>query len=416
MKTPKLTTQIFIGLILGIIFGLVFPKWGASVKPLADAFLRMIKMIIVPLIFSTLLVGIAGTGDFKKLGRIGIKAIIYFEIATTVALIIGLLFVTITKPGVGVSIEDVDPSKIQTAAQSEIKIGELLLHIIPTNIVEGAARGDILQIIFFSCFFGIAVTALGKRGEIIIQFTQAVSDAMFKVTLYVMKLAPIGVFAAIAATVGKYGISMLVPLAKLIITMYIALAVFLFCVLGAISVIIKVPFFKFMKAVWEPFLIAFSTASSEAALPKAMEIMEKFGVPRTIVAFVIPTGYSFNLDGSTLYLSMATIFVTQVYGMQIGLGKIILIMLALMLTSKGVAGVPGASITVLTATLASFGYPLEAVLLLLGIDRVLDMARTSVNVVGNCIASAVVARWEKNFDDEKMRSFSESLGLENILS
>ncbi len=404
MKAPKLTTQIFIGLILGIIFGLLFPKWGSSVKPLADAFLRMIKMIIVPLIFSTLLVGIAGTGDFKRLGRIGLKAIIYFEIATTIALFTGLLFVTITKPGVGVSIGDVDQSKIQSAAQSEIKIGELLLHIIPTNIVEGAARGDILQIIFFSCFFGIAVTALGKRGEIIIQFTQAVSDAMFKVTLYVMKLAPIGVFAAISATVGKYGISMLLPLAKLIITMYIALAVFLFFVLGAISAIIKVPFFKFMKAVWEPFLIAFSTASSEAALPKAMEIMEKFGVPRHIVAFVIPTGYSFNLDGSTLYLSMATIFVTQVYGMQIGLGKIILIMLALMLTSKGVAGVPGASITVLTATLSSFGYPLEAVLLLLGIDRILDMARTSVNVVGNCIASAVVARWEKCFDDEKMRS------------
>jgi len=408
MKAPKLTTQIFIGLIAGIIFGLIFPKGGVAVKPLADAFLRMIKMIIVPLIFSTLLVGIAGTGDFKKLGRIGLKAIIYFEIATTIALIIGLLFVMTTKPGVGVSISDVDQSKIQSAAQSEIKIGELLLHIIPTNIVEGAARGDILQIIFFSCFFGIAVTALGKKGEIIIQFTQAVSEAMFKVTLYVMKLAPIGVFAAISATVGKYGISMLLPLGKLIITMYIALAVFLFFVLGAISAIIRVPFFKFMKVVWEPFLIAFSTASSEAALPRAMEVMEKFGVPRHIVAFVIPTGYSFNLDGSTLYLSMATIFVTQVYGMQIGLGKIILIMLALMLTSKGVAGVPGASITVLTATLASFGYPLEAVLLLLGIDRILDMARTSVNVVGNCIASAVVARWEKNFDDEKMRSYVKS--------
>jgi proton glutamate symport protein len=408
MKAPKLTTQIFIGLIAGIIFGLIFPKGGVAVKPLADAFLRMIKMIIVPLIFSTLLVGIAGTGDFKKLGRIGLKAIIYFEIATTIALVIGLLFVMTTKPGVGVSISDVDQSKIQSAAQSEIKIGELLLHIIPTNIVEGAARGDILQIIFFSCFFGIAVTALGKKGEIIIQFTQAVSEAMFKVTLYVMKLAPIGVFAAISATVGKYGISMLLPLGKLIITMYIALAVFLFFVLGAISAIIRVPFFKFMKVVWEPFLIAFSTASSEAALPRAMEVMEKFGVPRHIVAFVIPTGYSFNLDGSTLYLSMATIFVTQVYGMQIGLGKIILIMLALMLTSKGVAGVPGASITVLTATLASFGYPLEAVLLLLGIDRILDMARTSVNVVGNCIASAVVARWEKNFDDEKMRSYVKS--------
>lgn len=409
MRAPKLTTQIFIGLILGIIFGLIFPKWGSAVKPLADAFLRMIKMIIVPLIFSTLLVGIAGTGDFKKLGRIGLKAIIYFEIATTIALIIGLLFVTITKPGVGVPLKDVDQSKIQSAAQSEIKIGELLLHIIPTNIVEGAARGDILQIIFFSCFFGIAVSALGKKGEIIVQFTQAVSDAMFKVTLYVMKLAPIGVFAAISATVGKYGISMLLPLAKLIITMYIALAVFLFFVLGAVSAIIRIPFFKFMKAVWEPFLIAFSTASSEAALPKAMEIMEKFGVPRTIVAFVIPTGYSFNLDGSTLYLSMATIFVTQVYGMEIGLGKIILIMLALMVTSKGVAGVPGASITVLTATLSSFGYPLEAVLLLLGIDRILDMARTSVNVVGNCIASAVVARWERSFDDEKMKSFSPGL-------
>lgn len=406
MKAPKLTTQIFIGLLLGIIFGLIFPKWGVAVKPFADAFLRMIKMIIVPLIFSTLLVGIAGTGDFKKLGRIGLKAIIYFEIATTLALILGLILVSITKPGVGVSIGDVDPSKIQNVAQSKINIGELLLHIIPTNIVEGAARGDILQIIFFSCFFGVAVTALGRKGEIVIQFTQAVSDAMFKVTLYVMKLAPIGVFAAISATVGKYGISMLVPLAKLIVTMYFALALFLFFVLGAVSILIKVSFFKFMKAVWEPFLIAFSTASSEAALPKAMEIMEKFGVPRTIVAFVIPTGYSFNLDGSTLYLSMATIFVTQVYGINLGIWKTILIMLVLMLTSKGVAGVPGASITVLTATLSSLGYPLEAVLLLLGIDRILDMARTSVNVVGNCIASAVVARWEKCFDDQKMKSFT----------
>ncbi|MGQ9618303.1 MAG: dicarboxylate/amino acid:cation symporter [Candidatus Aminicenantia bacterium] len=405
MKAPKLTTQILIGLILGIIFGLLFPKWGAGIKPLADAFLRMIKMIIVPLIFSTLLVGIAGTGDFKRLGRIGLKAIIYFEIATTVALILGLFFVMITKPGVGVTVGDVDQAKIQSASQSEIKIGELLLHIIPTNIIEGAVRGDILQIIFFSCFFGIAVTTLGKKGEIIIQLSQAVSDAMFKVTLYVMKLAPIGVFAAISATVGKYGISMLLPLAKLILTMYIALTFFLLFVLGAISFIIRIPFFKFLKAVWEPFLIAFSTASSEAALPKAMEIIEKIGVPRHIVAFVIPTGYSFNLDGSTLYLSMATIFVTQVYGMQMGLGKIILIMLALMLTSKGVAGVPGASITVLTATLSSFGYPLEAVLLLLGIDRILDMARTSVNVVGNCIASVVVARWEGVFEDEKMKVF-----------
>lgn len=408
MKAPKLTTQIFIGLLLGIIFGLVFPKWGIAVRPFADAFLRMIKMIIVPLIFSTLLVGIAGTGDFKKLGRIGLKSIVYFEIATTIALIIGLILVVIAKPGVGVSIGDVDSSKIQNVAQAQINIGELLLHIIPTNIVEGAARGDILQVIFFSCFFGVAVTALGKKGEIVIQFTQSVSEAMFKVTLYVMKLAPIGVFAAISATVGKYGISMLIPLAKLIVTMYFALALFLFFVLGAISTIIKVPFFKFMKAVWEPFLIAFSTASSEAALPKAMEIMEKFGVPRTIVAFVIPTGYSFNLDGSTLYLSMATIFVTQVYGIHLGIWRTILIMLVLMLTSKGVAGVPGASITVLTATLSSLGYPLEAVLLLLGIDRILDMARTSVNVVGNCIASAVVARWEKCFDDQKMKSFSQN--------
>lgn len=408
MKAPKLTTQIFIGLLLGIIFGLVFPKWGIAVRPFADAFLRMIKMIIVPLIFSTLLVGIAGTGDFKKLGRIGLKSIVYFEIATTIALIIGLILVVIAKPGVGVSIGDVDSSKIQNVAQAQINIGELLLHIIPTNIVEGAARGDILQIIFFSCFFGVAVTALGKKGEIVIQLTQSVADAMFKVTLYVMKLAPIGVFAAISATVGKYGISMLIPLAKLIVTMYFALALFLFFVLGAVSTIIKVPFFKFMKAVWEPFLIAFSTASSEAALPKAMEIMEKFGVPRTIVAFVIPTGYSFNLDGSTLYLSMATIFVTQVYGIHLGIWKTILIMLVLMLTSKGVAGVPGASITVLTATLSSLGYPLEAVLLLLGIDRILDMARTSVNVVGNCIASAVVARWEKCFDDQKMKSFSQN--------
>lgn len=408
MKAPKLTTQIFIGLLLGIIFGLVFPKWGIAVRPFADAFLRMIKMIIVPLIFSTLLVGIAGTGDFKKLGRIGLKSIVYFEIATTIALIIGLILVGIAKPGVGVSIGDVDSSKIQNVAQAQINIGELLLHIIPTNIVEGAARGDILQIIFFSCFFGVAVTALGKKGEIVIQFTQSVSDAMFKVTLYVMKLAPIGVFAAISATVGKYGISMLIPLAKLIVTMYFALALFLFFVLGAVSAIIKVHFFKFMKAVWEPFLIAFSTASSEAALPKAMEIMEKFGVPRTIVAFVIPTGYSFNLDGSTLYLSMATIFVTQVYGIHLGIWRTILIMLVLMLTSKGVAGVPGASITVLTATLSSLGYPLEAVLLLLGIDRILDMARTSVNVVGNCIASAVVARWEKCFDDQKMKSFSQN--------
>jgi proton glutamate symport protein len=404
---PGVTTQIFIGLFIGIAVGYVWPGFGVSIKPLADAFLRMIKMIIAPLLFSTLVVGIAGTGDLKAMGRIGLKAIVYFEVATTIALFWGLLLVNWFQPGAGLAVPiGADTGELAALAKNQQHAWDIFLHLFPTSVVDAAAKGDILQLVVFSTFFGIALAAVGERGKPVVEVLESTAQVMFKFTGHVMRFAPIGVFAAIAATVGGKGLGILYTLGKLVLLMYGGLFVFAIVVIGGVAWLIRVPFFKFANAIREPFLIAFTTASSEAALPKALEVMERFGVPKNIVGFVLPTGYSFNLDGTTLYLSLASVFVAQLAGVEMSFGQQLVMMLTLMLTSKGVAGVPRAALVVLTATLGQFNLPIEGAAILLGIDQVMDMGRTAVNVMGNCISTAVVARWEGVFDDEKMKAFT----------
>ncbi len=402
---PNLTTQIFIGLLLGIALGQFFPDFSVHhIKPLADAFLRMIKMIIAPLLFATLVVGIAGTGDLKSMGRIGFKAIVYFEVATTLALFLGLAIVNLVRPGAGLTIPiGTNTAEVAAMVQRQQTGWDIFLHLFPTSVVDAMAKGDILQMVVFATFFGIALAAIGAKGQPLIDVLDAVAHTMFKFTGYVMLFAPIGVMAAIAATVGAKGLGILISLGKLVLTMYVGLAIFVVLVLVAVSLIFRIPIIPFLRAIREPFLIAFTTASSEAALPKSLEQMERFGVPRNIVGFVLPTGYSFNLDGSTMYLSLASVYVAQLAGLELTFGQQIQMMLLLMLTSKGVAGVPRAALVVLTGTLTTFGLPLEGAAILLGIDQVLDMGRTSVNVLGNCLATAVVARWEGVLDDDKLR-------------
>jgi proton glutamate symport protein len=420
-RLPGTTTQIFIGLVVGVAIGVAWPSYtdpatnahvagvAESIKPIADTFLRMIKMIIAPLLFSTLVIGIAGTGDLKAMGRIGLKAIVYFEAATTIALFLGLGLVNLFKPGVGVQVT-VSQNIADIASKKPLTGWELLTHLFPTSVVQAMAEGEILQLVVFSIFFGIAVAAIGRRGQPIVDLLEATAQVMFKFTGYVMLFAPFGVMAAIAATVGKMGLGILVTLGKLVLLMYGGLVVFAVLVLGAVSLIIRVPFLTFLRAVKEPFLIAFTTASSEAALPKALEVMERFGCPKNIVGLVLPTGYSFNLDGTTLYLSLASVFVAQLFGVEMSGGQQIFMMLTLMLTSKGVAGVPRAALVVLTATLGQFKLPLEGAAILLAIDQIMDMGRTAVNVMGNCIATAVVARWEGVFDDRQMHEFAAGKG------
>jgi proton glutamate symport protein len=406
-KAPALTTQIFIGLAAGVIVGALGPDVATAIKPLADVFLRLIRMIIAPLIFSTLVVGIAGAGDLKAMGRIGVKAIVYFEIATTIALVLGLVFVNVFKPGSGLALPaGGDAAAVASMAQAPQHGWDIFVHVFPTSVVDAMARGDILQVVVFSIFFGLALGAVGAKGRAVVEVLDGVAHVMFTVTRYVMAFAPIGVFAAIAATVGGRGLAILVTLGKLVFVMYFALAVFVLVVVAGVAVLIRVPFTSFVRAIREPFLIAFTTASSEAALPSALDVMERFGVPNNVAAFVLPAGYSFNLDGSTLYLSVTSVFVAQMAGVSMTAGQQIGMMLTLMLTSKGVAGVPRGALVVLIAALTQFGLPLEGAAILLGVDQILDMGRTAVKVMGNCIAAAVVARWEGVFDDTRMRRFA----------
>jgi len=406
VKRVPLTTQIFIGLVIGIVVGWAFPAFGVQIKPLADVFLRMIKMLIAPLLFATLVVGIAGTGDVKSMGRIGLKAMVYFEVATTIALFLGLFLVNTFKPGTGVSIAmDADTKAVAAMAQNQQHAWDIVLHLFPTSVIDSMARGDILQLVVFSTFFGIALAAIGHKGKPVLDVLDSLAHVMFKFTGYVMAFAPIGVFAAIAATVGGKGLGILYTLGKLVALMYIGLALLIAIVVVATAWLIRVPVMAFAKAAREPFLIAFTTASSEAALPSSLEVMEEFGVPKNIVGFVLPTGYSFNLTGTTMYLSLTSIFVAQLAGVPMTLRDQLVMMLTLMLTSKGVAGVPRAALVVLTATLTQFGLPLEGAAILLGIDQIMDMGRTAMNVVGNCIATVVVARWEGVLDDSQVRAF-----------
>lgn len=395
MKLPGLTTQIFIGLALGVLVGWQAPQLGVALGPGGEIFLRLIKTIIAPLVFSTLVVGIAGAGSLHAVGRLGLKSLIYFEVVTTCALVVGLATVNWLQPGAGVHLDPATAGSAGDLAAKQVNAGDVITQVFPSSIIDAMARGDVLQIVVFSILFAAAVSA--AKAKPIVDLCQSLAEVMFKYTGYVMKLAPLGVAAAMAATVGHHGLSVLWSLGKLIGTLYVALFVFVVFVLGTVALIARVPVGQFLAAVSEPVLLAFSTTSSEAALPRAMQAMEGMGVPRHIVSFVLPVGYSFNLDGTTLYLSLATIFVAQATGIHLDVQTQLLMMLTLMLTSKGVAAVPRASLVILAGTLATFNLPLAGIALILGVDAVMDMARTAVNVLGNCLASVVLARWEGAF-------------------
>ncbi len=396
LRKLSLTQMIFVGMGIGLLLGWAFPDIAVTLKPLSTIFIRLIKSIIAPLIFATLVVGIASHGNLRQVGRMGFKSLLYFEVVTTLALVIGLVAVNIVRPGVGVHLQAAEHAADFAAKKQTFS--EVITHIFPQNFAEAVAQGEVLQVVVFSILFGFAVAMIPEeKRRPMLSFCDSLAETMFKFTAIVMKYAPIGVGAAIAVTVGHKGLSVLINLGLLILTLYGALIVFILAVLIPVVLIAKLPLKEFLVRVKEPALIAFSTTSSEAALPKAMQAMEQYGVPRRIVSFVLPTGYSFNLDGSTLYLSLASVFVAQAAGIEMSWESQVLMMLTLMLTTKGVAGVPRASLVILAGTLASFGLPLEGVAVILGVDEILDMGRTTINVVGNCLATAVIARWEGEF-------------------
>lgn len=406
LRKKSLTTWILISMILGAEFGHDLPSIAIHLNLFSKIFLNMVKTIIAPLLFATLVVGIAGHSSLRQVGRMGWKSIVYFEVVSTIALFIGLLAINISKAGIGVIIP-AEISKQNIAAVKSQTFEEVILHVFPENIAKAIFEGNVLQIVVFSIIFGIAVAMLNDQHRTrMVHFAGSLSETMFKFTNIVMYLAPVAVFAAIAYSVGHMGLSILGNLIQLLATLYIALIVLILLVFLPVALIMRIPVRNFIKAVSEPATIAFATTSSESALPIAMEAMEKFGVPRKIVAFVIPTGYSFNLDGTTLYLSLATIFIAQVAGIDLSIGKQLMIVFTLMLTSKGVAGVPRASLVILLGTAASFGLPTWPIFIILGIDELMDMARTGVNVVGNCLATAVIARWEGEFDEDAAKNFS----------
>ncbi|HPT21297.1 MAG TPA: cation:dicarboxylase symporter family transporter [Bacteroidales bacterium] len=404
-RKRSLTTWILVSMVAGAEFGYDIPEVAKKIQVLSDIFLRLIKTIIAPLLFSTLVVGIAGHADIKQVGRMGWKSLLYFEIISTIALFIGLMAINISKAGVGVVLPQ-NPDVPAIATVKTQSAGNFFLNIFPENIAKSVVEGQILQIVVFSIIFGIAVAMVKEKYRTpMIRICESLAETMFKFTNIVMYLAPVAVFAAIAYTVGHMGLDILFNLFKLLGTLYVALIVFILFVLFPVALIFKIPVKQFANAVSKPATIAFATSNSESALPFAMEAMEKFGIPRKVVAFVIPTGYSFNLDGTTLYLSLASIFVAQAAGIDLPIGKQLLICLTLMLTSKGVAGVSRASLVILLGTVVSFGLPVEPVFIILGIDVLMDMARTSVNVIGNCLATAVIARSENEFDDNIAGSY-----------
>lgn len=404
-----LAYQILVGLVLGIAVGAIFygnPAVETYLQPIGTMFINMIKMIVVPIIISTLIIGVAGTGDIKKLGKLGGKTLIYFEIVTTIAIIVGLMSANIFKPGEGIDMSSLEKGNIDQYIQTTEEVQnngfmDVIVGIVPSNIIDSMANADMLPIIFFSVLFGLGVAAIGERGQPVLAFFQGVADAMFWVTNAIMRFAPFGVFALIGVTVSKFGLESLIPLGKLMILVYVTMAFFILVVLGGIAKLIGVNVFSIMKLLKDELVLAYSTSSSETVLPKVMEKMQKFGVPKDIVSFVVPTGYSFNLDGSTLYQALAAIFIAQMYGINLSITDQILLVLVLMVTSKGIAGVPGVSFVVLLATLGTVGIPLEGLAFIAGVDRLLDMARTVVNVVGNALATVVIAKWERRFGEEE---------------
>ncbi|WP_306587135.1 glutamate/aspartate:proton symporter GltP [Hafnia paralvei] len=427
MKKFKFTLawQIVAALILGIIVGAVLHNqeesrvWLVSniLSPAGDIFIRLITMIVIPIVISTLIVGIAGVGDAKKLGRIGLKTIIYFEVITTVAIIVGITLANVFQPGHGIdmsTLATVDISQYEKTTE-QVQSGShslvsTILALIPSNLFASMAKGDILPIIFFSVLFGLGLSSLPKETkEPLLKVFKAVSESMFKVTHMIMRYAPIGVFGLISVTVANFGFASLVPLAKLVVLVYFAIIFFALVVLGSVAKLCKLNIWTLIKILKDELILAYSTASSETVLPRIIEKMEAYGAPKSITSFVVPTGYSFNLDGSTLYQSIAAIFIAQLYGIDLSIGQEIVLVLTLMVTSKGIAGVPGVSFVVLLATLGSVGIPLEGLAFIAGVDRILDMARTALNVVGNALAVLVIAKWEHQFDRKKAKAYEENM-------
>lgn len=417
MKRFGLATQIFLALILGIIVGVIF--YGnetaiAILGPIGDIFIHLIKMIVVPIVIAALIVSIAGVGDIKKLGKLGGKTLLYFESVTTLAIAIGLLAANLFQPGADVdtsSLKANDISKYETTMETagNPSVADTIVHLVPTNIFESMTKGDLLPIIFFTVFLGLGIAAIGEKGKPVLSFFEGILEAVFWVTNIIMKLAPVGVFALIGVNVAKFGAASLIPLGKLVLAVYVTMIFFVLVVLGVIAKISGTSIFLLMKVLKDELILAFTTASSEAVLPRLMDKMEKFGCPKSITSFVIPTGYTFNLDGSSIYQALASLFVAQMYGIDLSIMQQITLLLVLMLTSKGMAGVPGASFVVILTTLGTMGLPLEGVAFIAGIDRILDMIRTAVNVLGNSLAAIVMSKWEGKFDQEKANQYADSV-------
>ncbi|MBK5459031.1 MULTISPECIES: dicarboxylate/amino acid:cation symporter [unclassified Peribacillus] len=396
--------QVLIALFIGALIGHFFPGLGQSLRPIGDAFIHLIKMIVVPIVFTTIVIGSSGDGNMKKMGSLGLKTIIWFEFITTLILGIGLLLVNILKPGAGLNLSYLaqkDISQLNESVSKVVDFKTMLVNIIPSNIVDAMAKSDLLAVIFFAILFGAAAGAIGKASEPAMKFMESVANIMFKLTQMVMVTAPIGVLSLMAASVGQYGIALLIPMAKLIGVVYLGLAIVIFGLFPVIAWFLKISYFKVFRMVWDLFLIAFSTTSTETILPQLMDRMESYGCSKRVVSFVIPSGLSLNCDGSTLYLSVCSIFLAQAYGIPMDFGQQLIVMGVLVATSKGIAAVPSGSLVVLLATASAVGLPAEGVAIIAGIDRVLDMARTACNTPGHVLACIVVSKWEKEFRQEE---------------
>ncbi len=404
MKKINLATQILIGLCLGVVFGYLFPGAAERIKPLGDVFIRMIRMIVVPLVFAMLVTGICSVGDFKKVGILGAKTLFYFEVITSICILLGVTLANVLGPGKGIDLSSAAAHKVDVSAYlgHSASILSVFINIVPINIVDSAAKGDLLQIVFFAVLFGIGISTIGEKAQGFLKMLDNIAETMFHVMGYIMRYAPIGVFALIAYTVGHFGLSVLLPLSKLILVVYLGLLCIVVFIFFPLSIYCRFSLIKLIRHLKEELIIAFSTASSESVLPQVMTRLEEVGCRRSIISFVIPTGYTFNLEAGTIYQGVATIFIAQAFHIPLSIPQQLMVVTVLMVTTKGIAAVPGSSIVVTAATLTALHFPIEGLAMVMGIDRILDMGRTVINVLGNCMACVVMSKWEKSFDEQNI--------------